>query len=153
MDKLEILGRLENIQTTVLLRSVRILRTVLESSEDMLSPGFQWKSSVEVKNSQGGQQEKHLDIARELKKTCGKWKWQEYQSRKAWNKPQEPGKETSRAVNLRNYWNHPDYITIEIGWNSAKIPGKLRRLAFTWTPVEAINWPRRKNKQRVKYLK
>ena len=37
LEELEIGGRIETIQTTVLLRSARILRKVLETCEDMLS--------------------------------------------------------------------------------------------------------------------
>ena len=48
LEKWEIGGRLETIQTTALLRSVRILRRVLETWEDLLSFSLQWK-----KNSQG----------------------------------------------------------------------------------------------------
>ena len=37
LENLEIRGRVETIQTTTFLRSVRILRRVLETLEDMLS--------------------------------------------------------------------------------------------------------------------
>ena len=44
LEDLEITVRVETIQTTALLRTVRILRRVLETWGDMLSPKSQWKS-------------------------------------------------------------------------------------------------------------
>ena len=44
LEDLEIGGRVETIQTTVLLRSTRILRRVLESWGDLLSLKLQWKT-------------------------------------------------------------------------------------------------------------
>ena len=50
---LEVGGRVETIQTTALLRTVRILRRVLETWGDFLSLSFQWKPSAytDVKSS------------------------------------------------------------------------------------------------------
>ena len=44
LEDLEIRGRVETIQTTTLLRSVRILRRVLEAWGDLLSLKLQWKT-------------------------------------------------------------------------------------------------------------
>ena len=44
LEELEIWGRIKTIQTTVLLRSVRILRWVLETWGDLLSLGLEWKT-------------------------------------------------------------------------------------------------------------
>ena len=44
LEDLEIGGRVETIQTTVLLRTARILRRVLETWGDLLSLKFQWKT-------------------------------------------------------------------------------------------------------------
>ena len=44
LEDLEIGGRVETILTTVLLRTARILRRVLETSEDLLSLRLQWKT-------------------------------------------------------------------------------------------------------------
>ena len=44
LEDLEIRGRGENIQTTALLRSARILRRVLETLGDMQSLKLQWKT-------------------------------------------------------------------------------------------------------------
>ena len=44
LDDLEIIGRVETVQTTALLRSARILRTVLETWRDLLSLKLQWKT-------------------------------------------------------------------------------------------------------------
>ena len=44
MEELEVSGRVETIQTTVLLRTARILRRVLEHWGDLLSFRHQWKT-------------------------------------------------------------------------------------------------------------
>ena len=44
LEDLEIRGEVETIQTTAVLRSVRILRRVLETRGDLLSLGLQWKT-------------------------------------------------------------------------------------------------------------
>ena len=44
-EDLEIRGRVETIQTTVLLRSARTLRRFLETCGDLLSLKLQWKST------------------------------------------------------------------------------------------------------------
>ena len=44
LEDLEIKGRVETIQTTALLRSVRILRRVVETWEDLLSLKHRWKT-------------------------------------------------------------------------------------------------------------
>ena len=44
LEDLEVGGRVETIQTTVLLRTTRILRRVLETWGDLLSLTLQWKT-------------------------------------------------------------------------------------------------------------
>ena len=44
MEVLEIIGRVDTIQTTALLKSARILRSVLEIWGDLLSLKLQWKT-------------------------------------------------------------------------------------------------------------
>ena len=44
LEDLEIRWQVETIQTTVLLRSVRILRSVLETWRDLLSLKLQWET-------------------------------------------------------------------------------------------------------------
>ena len=44
LEEMEIGGRAETIQTTILLRSTRILRRVLETWEDLLSLRLQWNT-------------------------------------------------------------------------------------------------------------
>ena len=46
-ENLEIKGQLETIQTTALLRSIRILRRVLETWRDLLSLKLLWKTLKE----------------------------------------------------------------------------------------------------------
>ena len=44
LEELEVGGRVETIQMTALLRTVRILRRVLETWGDLLSLKLQWKT-------------------------------------------------------------------------------------------------------------
>ena len=44
LEDLEVGGRVETIQTTALLRTVRLLRRILETWEDLLSLKLQWKT-------------------------------------------------------------------------------------------------------------
>ena len=44
VDDLGVGGQVETIQTTALLRTARILRRVLETRGDLLSPKLQWKT-------------------------------------------------------------------------------------------------------------
>ena len=44
LEDLEVGGRVETIQTTASLRTVRVLRRVLETWEDLLSLKLQWKT-------------------------------------------------------------------------------------------------------------
>ena len=44
LEDLEVGGRVETIQMTALLRTTRILRRVLETWGDLLSPNFHWKT-------------------------------------------------------------------------------------------------------------
>ena len=44
MEELKVGGQVETIQTIALLRTARILRRVLETWEDLLSPKLQWKT-------------------------------------------------------------------------------------------------------------
>ena len=53
LEDLEVGGRVETIQTTALLRTVRILRRVLETWGDLLSLKLQWKTITDVKHSKG----------------------------------------------------------------------------------------------------
>ena len=47
LGDLEIGGQVKTIQTTALLRTVRILRSVLETLEELLSLKLQWKTISE----------------------------------------------------------------------------------------------------------
>ena len=53
-----------------------------------------------------------------------------------WNNPQRVDKGTRRHRNQRTSRDHPDYRIINIGQNTEKNPGDLKRLAVTQTPVE-----------------
>ncbi len=44
--------------------------------------------------------------------------------------------ETEEVGNKRTSGDHPNYCIIEIGQNTKKSPGDLRRLAVTPTPVK-----------------
>ena len=45
LEDLEVGGRMEIIQTIALLKTARILRRVLETWRDLLSPNLQWKTT------------------------------------------------------------------------------------------------------------
>ena len=47
--------------------------------------------------------------------------------------------------NKRTNGYHPKYIIVEIGQNTKKTPGGLRRLAMTQTPVEKLSKYVKKN--------
>ena len=46
LEESEIKEKIETVQITVLLRSTRILRWVLETGVDLLSPRLQWKKII-----------------------------------------------------------------------------------------------------------
>ena len=54
----------------------------------------------------------------------------------SWYSHQRIDKGTGGLGNKRTSGNHPNYCLIEIGQNTEKSPGDLRRLAFTQTPVK-----------------
>ena len=78
LEKLEIRGRVESVQTTALLRSSRILRRVLETWGGLLSLNISERPSInaDVKSFQGvtitelkkQKNNKYLDLAKELEK-------------------------------------------------------------------------------------
>ena len=45
-------------------------------------------------------------------------------------------KRTGRLENKRTRGDHPNYYIIEIGQNTEKSPGNLKRLAVTQTPIK-----------------
>ena len=85
--------------------------------------------------------EKYLDLARELKKTvehesddftnCNWCLWYSHQRIGTW---------TGGLGNNGMGRDYPNYSIVEIGQNTEKSPGDLRRLAVTQTPVETSSW-------------
>ena len=57
-----------------------------------------------------------------------------------WNGPQRLRKRTGRVENQRKNRNNLDYCIVEIGENTERNPGNLRRLAANQTPVKE-QWP------------
>ena len=53
-----------------------------------------------------------------------------------WNVPPKIGKMPGSVGNRRTNRDHSDHSIVEIGQNTMKIPGDLRRLAVTQTPVK-----------------
>ena len=53
-----------------------------------------------------------------------------------WNNPQKIGKEVGRLGNKRTNGDNPNFSIVEIGQNTEKRPGDLRRLVFTKGLVE-----------------
>ena len=79
----------------------------------------------------------YLDLARELKKTM------EHEddgatncSWCAWNDPQILGKGAERFRNRRTSYDHQNCDIVGVGSNTEKIPGDLRRITITQTPVK-----------------
>ena len=52
---------------------------------------------------------------------------------------QKLGKKTGRVGNQRTCRDHPDFSIVEIGQNSEKSPGNLKKLAVTQTPGKDPN--------------
>ena len=69
-------------------------------------------------------------------KNCGTWKWRLYQLC-SWYSHQRVKKGHVRLGNKRMRGDHPNYSIIEIGQNTEKIPGELRRLAVTQNSVRS----------------
>ena len=89
---------------------------------------------VELKESE--KKETYLDLARELKKTV------EHESDGdtncnwcSWHSHQRIGTRTGGLENKRTSGDHLNYYIIVIAQNTEKIPGDLRRLAVTQTPL------------------
>ena len=68
LEQLDTRKRIEIIQTIALLRSVRILKRVLQTKGDLLSLRLQWKL-ISKTLVWSGKTDKYLDIAWDLKKT------------------------------------------------------------------------------------
>ena len=58
------------------------------------------------------------------------------QSWQVWNGPQRHGKGARRAEKFRSNWEYLDNSIHDIGHNTEKSPGDLRRLAVTQTPMK-----------------
>ena len=56
-----------------------------------------------------------------------------------WYSHQRIGTGTGRLGNKRTRGHHPKYNIAEIDQNTKNIPGDLRRLAVTQTPVKTID--------------
>ena len=71
-----------------------------------------------MRKNQRKRNDKHLDLARELKKTVPH-ESNDYKS----------GKETGGTGDQRKDRDHPDHSTVEINQNTSRGPGELRILA------------------------
>ena len=90
-----------------------------------------------VKLKESEKKDKYLDLTRERKKTV------EHESDVytnciwcSWYSHQRIYKGTGGLGNKRMSGDHPNYCIIEIGQNSKKSPGDLRRFVVTQTPVK-----------------
>ena len=90
-----------------------------------------------VKISESLKTDKYQDLASEQKKTM------EYESDGDTNcnkctrkNPQRLGKGNEIVRNQRTFGDHPNYYIIEIGQNTEKSPGDLRRPVGTQTPMK-----------------
>ena len=150
LEDLEFGGRVEIIQTTIL-GTVRILRRVLETWGDLTLLNFRERPSAladvivdfpvladhRIKLKEREKKDKHLDLARELKKN-----W----DMKVAIVPIVIGtfgtvtkgllKGLEDSGSWRTSGDHPNDSIIEDGQNTEKSPGDLRWLAVTQTPVK-----------------
>ena len=90
-----------------------------------------------VKLNEREKRDKYRDLARELKKTV------EHESENStncnwysWYSHQKIGKRTGGLENSGTSEDCPNYSIDEVGQNTEKSPGDLRRLAVTKTPVK-----------------
>ena len=98
---------------------------------------FAVPANYRVKLKESEKRYKYVDLARELKNTMThesdgdtNSKWRVRYSH------QRFGTRTGGLGNCRTNGDHPNYSIVEIGQNTKKSPGDLRRLAVTQTPVE-----------------
>ena len=141
LEDLEVGGRVETIQTTALLRTARILRRVLETRCHSIS-SQKPSANTDVKNSKGVHKynyNNNLDLARELKKLKHE---SDSDTNCNWSAPyshQRIGTGIGGFWNKRTSGDHLNYCTVEIGQKTEEIPGDLKRLAVTKTPVKTIS--------------
>ena len=94
-----------------------------------------WTLLSRLKLKESENKDKYLDRARELKKkNCGKWRWYQF----VWCtrcSHQRIGTGTEGIGNKRTSGDHPNNSIIEIGQNTEKSPGDLRRLGINQTLV------------------
>ena len=90
---------------------------------------------VKLKDSE--KRDMYLDLARELKKLWNMKATVIPINISALVSHQRIGTGTGRLGNKRTSGDHPNYRIVEIGQNTKKSPGDLRRLAVTQTPVES----------------
>ena len=90
-----------------------------------------------IKLKESEKKDKCLDLARELKKNYGTWRWQLYQS---WvvlllQSPKDYQRDW-KTWRQGDEWDYLNYNIIKNGQNTEKSPGGLKRLAVTQTPVK-----------------
>ena len=90
-----------------------------------------------VKLKESKKKDQYLDLTKEQKKTLEPesdvytdYNWC------PWYSHQMVNKGTGGRGNIRLNWDHPNYCIIEIGQNTEKSPGNLRRFAVTQTPLK-----------------
>ena len=90
---------------------------------------------TKIKESE--KRDKFLDLVRELKKVFEHEDGSDTNCcYSTWNNPQRINEGTGRLRNLKASGDHSNYNIVEIGQNTEKSPGDLRRLAVTQTSVK-----------------
>ena len=74
LEDLKVGGRVETIQTTVLLRTARILRRVLETWGDLLSHKLQWKT-ISCEKSCNNNNNNNNNSNNNYNNNNGTWRW------------------------------------------------------------------------------
>ena len=91
-----------------------------------------------MKIKENEKRDKYLDLVRETKKAmeyegdCDtNYNWC------TWNNTQRISKGAGGVRNQRMSLDHPNHSIVEVGQNTEKSPGDIRRLTFIQTPVKA----------------
>ena len=97
---------------------------------------FAVPADLRVKLKESKKKDKYLDLARGLKKKSQKTVEHESDGDTnsnwcSWYSHQRRGTETGGLRNDRPYGDYPNYSIVEIGKNTKKSPGDLKRLVVT----------------------
>ena len=124
------------IQTDHLISARRPDQVIIKKKKTCPIVEFAVPADHRVKLKENENKDRHLNLARELKKTVvhesdgdTSYDWC------SWYSHQKSGTRTGRLGNKRTNGDHPNYSIIKIGQNTFKNVGDLERLADTQIPA------------------